>query len=237
MKRSSVGLFCGVAICVIAASLSGSGFIPLSEIIVPTNLTSLSLKKSLPALSLMDLWWQRSIEGIGDESSVIVCLGVLEVCCLPHTHGCHRSAIRIVALEPSSADVSLMWNSSGAIVIPNGRPNNLYLPCDVCMVVILEDSSSRGIWRKPLISTRGNHFAERSLWSCSFRVGIECFGRWMALFTVWLGSMNTRNFPDDGKCEKYMGIRVVSCLLVEYWMTTFTYRWPCWSLYPCLTIS
>lgn len=101
---------------------------------------------------------------------------------LPSPYTRMSSAIHIIALEPSSADVSLMWNSSGALVIPNGRPNNLYLPCDVCMVVILEDSSSRGIWRKPLISTRGNHFAELSLWSCSFRVGIECFGRWMALF-------------------------------------------------------
>lgn len=192
MKRSSVGLFCGVAICVIATSLSGSGFIPLSEIIVPMNLTSLSLKKSLPVLSLMDLWWQHSIEGIGDESSVTVCLGVLEVCCLPHTHGCHRLYILSHWSLPVP-HVKLVWR--------NGRPNNLYLLCDVCMVVILEDSSSRGIWRKPLMSTRGNHFAERSLWSCSFRVGIECFGRWMALFTVWLGSMHTRNFPDDGKCE------------------------------------
>ena len=56
MKQRSAGLFCGVGICNIAATLSGSGFILLPEIIVPMNLTSLSLKRGLPALSLMDLW-------------------------------------------------------------------------------------------------------------------------------------------------------------------------------------
>ena len=37
-----------------------------------------------------------------------------------------------------------------------------------------------------LTSTREKHFAELSLWSCSLRVGIWRFGRWMALFTVRL---------------------------------------------------
>ena len=77
MKRRSASLFCGVGICVIAATLSGSGFLPSSEIIVPMSLTSLSLKRSLFALSLMDLWWQRSIKAMNLRSWV--CLDVLEV--------------------------------------------------------------------------------------------------------------------------------------------------------------
>lgn len=235
MKRSSVGLFCGCHLCYrrffvwirFLSVIRDNCTYELDLFKLEEKFAGLELDGSLvAAFHWGDRRWIFGHGLPGRPRSL-----------LPSPYTRMSSAIRIVALEPSSADVSLMWNSSGAIVIPNGRPNNLYVPCDVCMVVILEDSSSRGIWRKPLISTRGNHFAERSLWSCSFRVGIECFGRWMALFTVWLGSMHTRNFPDDGKCEKYMGIRVVSCLLVEYWMTTFTYRWPCWSLYPCLTIS
>ena len=55
--------------------------------------------------------------------------------------------------------VKLVWRTSNT----NGRPSNLYLPYDVCMIVILENSSSRGRWRKPLTSTRGKHFAELSL--------------------------------------------------------------------------
>ena len=95
--------------------------------------------------------------------------------------------------KPSRAVVSLIWNSSGALVIPKGRRSHLYLPYDVCMVVI--ESSSRGMWRKPsFTSAREKHFAALSLWSCSVMVGIWCFGRWMALFTVWLGSIHTLNF-------------------------------------------
>lgn len=52
---------CGVGICVIAATLSGSGFIPLLEITVAMNLTSSSLNCSLLVLSLMFILWKHAI--------------------------------------------------------------------------------------------------------------------------------------------------------------------------------
>lgn len=152
MKQRSAGLFCGVGICNIAATLSGSGFILLPEIIVPMNLTSLSLKRSLPALSLMDLWWQRSITAMNLRS----CSAWASSKLLPSPYTRMSSAIHTIPSKPSDADVSLIWNSCGALVILNGRRSHLYLPYDVYMIVIHEESSSRGMWRKPsLTSTRG----------------------------------------------------------------------------------
>ena len=86
-----------------------------------------------------------------------------------------------------------MWNSSGALVIPNGRRSR------ICRMMYAWLSSMRtphkgDLEETFLTSTREKHFAELSLWSCSFRVGISCFGRWRAFLTVWLGSMHTRNF-------------------------------------------
>ena len=151
-ETKECGLFCGVGICNIAATLSGSGFILLPEIIVPMNLTSLSLKRSLPALSLMDLWWQRSITAMNLRS----CSAWASSKLLPSPYTRMSSAIHTIPSKPSDADVSLIWNSCGALVILNGRRSHLYLPYDVYMIVIHEESSSRGMWRKPsLTSTRG----------------------------------------------------------------------------------
>ena len=167
----------------------------------------------------MVLWWQRSIKAMNQRPWSAWASSTL----LPSPYTRMSSAILIIPSRPSNADVSLMWNSSGAMVIPNGRRSHLYLPYDVCTVVIHEGSSSRGMCRRPsLTSTREKHFAKLSLWSCSFRTAIWCFWLWMALFTVWLGSMHTRNFFGVSLINSFEHHRVGSFTLTR---TPFrTYR-------------
>ena len=128
-----------------------------------------------------------------NESSFMFFLSLVKGGAFPKTK--MSSALHMIPSRPSNAAVSLIWNSSGALVIPKGRQSRLHLPYVICIVVIHDDSSSWGIWRKPsLTSTREKHFAALRLWSCSFSVGIWSLGRWMALFTVLLGSLHVLDF-------------------------------------------
>ena len=92
--------------------------------------------------------------------------------------------------------VSLSWNTSGEVEIPNGSLSHLYLPQDVCIVVIMDDCvCPKGQWRKPSrMSTKEKHFALTSRCNCSFTVGIWNTGQRIALLTAWLGSMHNLNF-------------------------------------------
>ena len=121
--------------------LSGSGFIPLSEIIVPMNLTSLSLKRSLPALSLMDLWWQRSIKAMNLRSWSAWASSKLMPSPVIHKDVIGDTYYPIQAFQcRCQPHVKLVWRTGNT-----KWQTKPYLPYDVCMVVIHEDSSSRGM--------------------------------------------------------------------------------------------
>ena len=89
--------------------------------------------------------------------------------------------------RPSRADINLFWNSSGVLEIPNDRHSYRYLPQVMCIVVMSDNFSSRGTYKKPsLKSTSEKHLAWQNLCSCSDSVGIWYIGLRIILLTSCL---------------------------------------------------
>ena len=124
INRCTPPLFPGAGIDVITDTLAGSACIPWWVIMLPMNLTSLSLNCSLLGLRRTFFCEQRSIRATKRRSLSLS--ASWESSPSPKTR--ILLAMHSTPSRPSRAVINLFWNSSGALDIPNGRRSQLYLP-------------------------------------------------------------------------------------------------------------
>ena len=145
------------------------------------------------------------------------------------------SAMQIVPARPSRAAMSRIWNFSMALEIPKVRHHHRYCSNKACIMVILEDSSSSGMWRKPSCTSKSEkHFLWRSLCSRSLK-GWHLI-KWMEhCFIYYVAGIKADSdfpgcFPDyfiQAPWRRFVNFFYDACVLILVKATLF-YRWFCY---------
>ena len=118
INRSRLCLSCGAGILGIALVFPGSALILFCVEMCPTTFISFLLNLNFDRLNLMSFIWALSISAI----KFLSCSASASLYVLPHLYtkkvvccGCNTGAS-----SSSSAFMSHIWNSLGALLIPNG---------------------------------------------------------------------------------------------------------------------
>ena len=163
-NRLTASLSSGCCMFRIASTFFGSAFRESAAITCPKYVTSLRLSLILLGLSLRFISLQRSSTCLRRRS-----------CCSSVAAYTIRSSIKTSTPSRSlKCSTIVLWNTSGADVIPYGRRRKRYLPNGVANVVRWLLASSRPSCMKPDVASRVvKYFEPCSLLNISSAVGNE----------------------------------------------------------------
>ena len=149
-------LLVGAGMACMLSCFRGSGLTPLSVSVTPMYDNSVFLSWNLSAFSLMCFCWHLSSKAESRASWLDVASSMV----LPSPQMRISSAMALVPSSPSRLSSILLWNSSGATLMPKGILFHFILPKGVLKVVRRELGSSSGTCQKAdLMSARVNTLA------------------------------------------------------------------------------